>query len=143
MSETEAATKIQAAYRGFQIRQLYPKKKNKSKKSNQEDSSTTAYSNSSIYDKQKDPKLNPQKHMESYEEIENNEKPITSLDPNLAAIRIQALYKGHKVRKDYRLLSNSNKENKEISMNPDQAATKIQAVFKGYKTRKELANVNN
>jgi myosin heavy subunit len=117
--EEKAATKIQAGYRGHRTRkelQLRP--------GNEEDELSQA--------------------TPSHDEELNVDIDLDDPDVEKAATKIQAGFRGHKVRKEIKAANVCERETNEKycmdDADAEKAATKIQAGFRGYKTRKDLKN---
>lgn len=70
--------------------------------------------------------------------------PNSSLSEDDAAVKIQAVYKGYRVRKQLKTRRNKNSQNgsskNENGTIEERSAAKIQAGWKGFKIRKELKN---
>ncbi|XP_069115705.1 neurofilament heavy polypeptide-like [Argopecten irradians] len=126
-----AAVKIQAGFKGYKARKEV--KETKSKTS--EDSAEEATQGETTVTKQEPEEANDDQ---------------ADLDPNAneAATKIQAGYRGHKVRQEVKARRESQqltteKKPEEIDIDLEdpevqKAATKIQAGFRGHKTRKEM-----
>ncbi|XP_047541034.1 sperm surface protein Sp17 [Vanessa atalanta] len=120
-SEAEAATKIQAAFRGHQTRKSISMKANKP---NQE------------------PEPEPTKS-ELEAEFRADDKELCN-----AATKIQASFRGHQARKQTQVETKTKEQQDKEDIekidlaDPDlnKAATKIQASFRGHKVRKDTTN---
>jgi hypothetical protein len=155
----QAATKIQASYKGHQTRKEMKQKKEES----------TLGSKCEVLES-KDEQADSPKEASNPENAKKGEKEevididLNDPDVEMAATKIQAGFKGHQTRKDLKqqkqeaveILSEDceagepektvETEEIEIDLNdPDveQAATKIQAGFKGHQTRKEMKEKKN
>lgn len=144
--EDEAATKIQAGFRGHKTRQDLKKQK--------ENQQVKDAKKSSVNTGKTAPKGGPQMSEEdkaatkiqagfrghkTRKEIAQK-KDEGDKELNQAATKIQANYRGHKTRKELKK-SQPPKENKttsKFSNEEEKAATKIQAGFRGHQTRKQL-----
>ena len=107
----DSASRIQAGYQGYKTRKDYNTRKTFTKKGE------------------------PEKNTDEYEEMQNqqeNEEMQTQRE-NEAAVKLQAGYRGYKVRKDY----NNRRKGQSVEYDKEEkAATKIQAGYRGYKSRK-------
>ncbi|KAF5403242.1 hypothetical protein PHET_03283 [Paragonimus heterotremus] len=126
LNPDRAATKIQAGYRGYRVRKLYHSGDCSIGLPVKRDSSST-YGTAST----------------------NTDDRSTNISPVLAATRIQAGYRGYRVRKELHpenqdVLSNQPDIYSQYpaksreSTEADKAAAKIQASFRGYMTRRAL-----
>ncbi|KAF8563404.1 hypothetical protein P879_01503 [Paragonimus westermani] len=126
LNPDRAATKIQAGYRGYRVRKLYH--------TGDGSTSTPAKQNTSS------PYGTASRAMGDR---------TTGINPVLAATRIQAGYRGYKVRKQlhHERQDDSSNESSSYPQHPvrfqnsteaDRAAAKIQASFRGYMTRRAL-----
>ncbi|XP_063390320.1 uncharacterized protein LOC134675908 isoform X2 [Cydia fagiglandana] len=126
-TEEEAATKIQAAFRGHQTRKSISMKTSKPQQPQQQ---------------QQEPEPT---RAELEAEFRADDKDLCS-----AATKIQASFRGHQARKvtqaekDKELQDLQDKEDIEkidlTDPNLNKAATKIQASFRGHKVRKDVPN---
>lgn len=120
-AEINAATKIQAGFRGYRVRKQILLKQNKAATT----STSTDPSSSTTY---------PIKSKGNGNKIDNdvnnniNYNNPTKIEDK-SATTIQANVRGYLVRKKQKVAA--------------EAATKIQASFRGFKTRKELNSKNN
>ncbi|KAL3888014.1 hypothetical protein ACJMK2_000398 [Sinanodonta woodiana] len=127
--EEEAATKIQAHFKGYKARQEYQVIKTEQKQQQQ---------------KQQQPKQQQPKQKQEDDprkQSQKNKKP--SMDENVAATKIQAGFRGYKTRKELNEKKQVRdekfkKEREETGREENLAATRIQAGYRGYKTRKEI-----
>ncbi|XP_078332740.1 uncharacterized protein LOC111136596 isoform X18 [Crassostrea virginica] len=144
--EDEAATKIQAGFRGHKTRQdLKKQKENQQVKDDKKSSVNTGKTA---------PKGGPQMSEEDKAATKiqagfrghktrkelAQKKDEGDKELNQAATKIQANYRGHKTREELKK-SQPPKENKtttKYSNEEEKAATKIQAGFRGHQTRKRL-----
>ncbi|XP_037875719.1 sperm surface protein Sp17 [Bombyx mori] len=120
-SEEQAATKIQAAFRGHRTRKSMSMKAAKQEPCKPEPVPTKA---------------------ELEAEFKSDDKELCH-----AATKIQASFRGHQARKETQAQKEKEKQDKEdiekIDLtDPDlnKAATKIQASFRGHKVRKDVPN---
>ena len=138
--EDEAATKLQAGYRGYKARKDYNnRRQEQSEKDDKKEEEKAAvkiqagyrgYQTRKAYAAQKEAR----KVVDDLMSVENVD--MNSQRNHDAATKIQAGYKGYRTRKNHA----SVKANKEQEDNQrEAAATRIQAGYKGYKTRKNLA----
>ncbi|KAK3611527.1 hypothetical protein CHS0354_016462 [Potamilus streckersoni] len=123
--EEEAATKIQAHFKGYKARQEYQVIKTEQKQQQRQQQQQQKQ-------KQED---------DQRKQSQKNKKP--SMDENIAATKIQAGFRGYKTRKEINEKKQvrdekSNKERDETGREENLAATHIQAGYRGYKTRKEI-----
>ncbi|XP_067949184.1 doublecortin domain-containing protein 2-like isoform X2 [Watersipora subatra] len=126
----EAATKIQASYRGHQTRKELKKKtviadsKEKStvSKMSKDEAAVKIQANYRGYKVRKNLKNQKQENTQR-KDVSANE-PDEEAKRNAAAVKIQANYRGYKVRKDMK--------------KREAAATTIQAGYRGYRARKEV-----
>lgn len=123
ISAEDAATKIQAGFRGYRVRKQLKENSHKNYTTSPGDENHTQENNENVHN-------NNINHI-----ILTNEKNrlgecpmnvvgVASAEDKSAAIRIQASVRGYLVRKKQKMVSS--------------AATKIQAGFRGFRTRKEL-----
>ena len=144
--EDEAATKIQAGFRGHKTRQDLKKQK--------ENQQVKDAKKSSVNTGKTAPKGGPQMSEEDKAATKiqagfrghktrkelAQKKDEGDKELNQAATKIQANYRGHKTREELKK-SQPPKENKtttKYSNEEEKAATKIQAGFRGHQTRKQL-----
>lgn len=169
IDEHEAATKIQAQFKGYKTRKAYKTGKQQVRQSfdkpNQKEKEIHAatkiqsgyrgyiarknYNNKKKQMKKTDINDNEKENIVAKENAMNdfNDKGVREgkMSQNEAAVAIQAGYKGYKTRKEY-AKKKSKKEKNLVENEADQyksenaAASKIQANFRGYKVRKDFAN---
>ncbi|XP_038217126.1 neuromodulin [Zerene cesonia] len=120
-SEEEAATKIQAVFRGHKTRKSVNMKAAEKPADNQQQEPTKA---------------------ELEAEFRADDKDLCN-----AATKIQASFRGHQARKQTQVEKTKEQQDKEDVENIDltdpelnKAATKIQASFRGHKVRKDTTN---
>lgn len=116
ISEEDAATKIQAGFRGYRVRKQL--KENINSNRNQITNATSHRRNNSVQ------RNNERKSANGY-----MLKSKKSIDEEKCATKIQAGVRGFLVRKKQRLESD--------------AAVKIQAGFRGFRARKQLKNLKD
>ncbi|XP_055322117.1 IQ domain-containing protein N [Sitodiplosis mosellana] len=114
ISEEDAATKIQANFRGYRVRKQLKQSCNGNLASGQSNQRNT--NNATAYRNERLEETNGQRF-----------KSSKSLDKEKCATKIQAGIRGFLVRKKQRLAAD--------------AATKVQSAFRGYRTRKQLKNL--
>ncbi|XP_061399932.1 uncharacterized protein LOC133335638 [Musca vetustissima] len=135
-SAAKAATKIQAVFRGHQVRATMKK--------SETNSAATSSNNTAAAATENEP---TKEELEA--EFDPNDKELCS-----AALKIQATFRGHLTRKlvakdtpedvDIQEITKKVAEELDIDLSDpelNKAATKIQASFRGHKTRKEAQPV--
>eukprot|EP00105_Crassostrea_gigas_P027637 XP_011449042.1 PREDICTED: uncharacterized protein DDB_G0283357 isoform X23 [Crassostrea gigas] len=145
--EDEAATKIQAGFRGHKTRQdLKKQKENQQVKDAKKSSVNTGKTASKGNQKMSEEDLAATKIQAGFRGHQTRkelaQKKVMKEDKELdqAATKIQANYRGHKTRKELKKNQPPKDNNKttKFSNEEEQAATKIQAGFRGHQTRKQL-----
>ena len=123
--ENEAATKIQAGFRGHQTRkEIKDKKQVRDVRNSKEDIAATKIQ--SGFRGHKARKEVAEKKAKRTEQKSEEE---------VAATKIQAGFRGHQERKD---INQKKQARNDQQMQEDKAATKIQAGFRGHQARKEV-----
>lgn len=169
IDEHEAATKIQAQFKGYKTRKAYKTGKQQVRESfdkqaekEKEIHAATKiqngyrgyiarknYNNKKKQMKKTDINDNEKENIIAEENAMNdlNEKGVREgkMSQNEAAVAIQAGYKGYKTRKEYSTKKSQREKNlveneADQFKNENAAASKIQANFRGYKVRKDFAN---
>lgn len=152
--EDEAATKIQAGFRGHKTRQdLKKQKENQQVKDAKKSSVNTGKTASNRNQKTSEEDIaatkiqagfrghQTRKELAQKKAIKEDKKAMKE-DKELdqAATKIQANYRGHKTRKELKKNQPPKDNNKttKYSSEEEQAATKIQAGFRGHQTRRQL-----
>ena len=164
MNEDEAASKIQASFKGYKTRkEMNVKKqqvrddidkreqnKHESEAATKIQSSFRGYKTRKEYKRKQDTKAEVEVEAVKGTDINDNEKKtdgekVDEKAKEDAATTIQSNYRGYKSRKSIQEIRDAKAKSEEIVKNDtkqvseDEAATRIQAGFKGYKTRKNLA----
>ncbi|WAR16130.1 ASPM-like protein [Mya arenaria] len=150
MNEDEAATKIQASFKGYKTRKEMNVKKQQVRDSDElgrqeKVAATKIQSNYRGYKVRKD--YNKRKNMRNAEtkqetDINANEKKDDDKDTADAAVKIQSSYRGYRTRKELKGKKTNQAETEKDSSkkySDDEAAIKIQAGYRGYKTRKDYS----
>ncbi|XP_065940040.1 cylicin-1 isoform X17 [Magallana gigas] len=145
--EDEAATKIQAGFRGHKTRQDLKKQKENqqvkdAKKSSVNTGKTASKGNQKMSEEDKAATKIQAGFRGHQTRKELAQKKVMKEDKELdqAATKIQANFRGHKTRKELKKNQPPKDNNKttKFSNEEEQAATKIQAGFRGHQTRKQL-----
>lgn len=152
--EDEAATKIQAGFRGHKTRQdLKKQKENQQVKDAKKSSVNTGKTASKRNQKTSEEDIAATKIQAGFrghqtrkelaqKKAMKEDKKAMKEDKELdqAATKIQANYRGHKTRKELKKNQPPKDNNKttKYSSEEEQAATKIQAGFRGHQTRRQL-----
>lgn len=152
-NHNNAATQIQAYFRGYKTRKALKSGPIRNyvqlKKTNKHNTFGSVYSTmngayplltysifDSNYNLQNEHNRNLIKNVQSNQnEIYHN---LNRHDPNLAAVKIQATYRGFKTRENLRHKYKS--KIVPIYDDPNLAAIRIQAIYRGYRTRRYLLN---
>lgn len=121
IAEEDAATKIQAGFRGYRVRKQLKENINNGPARNQVNSSNYHRNNSNSNQRNKELRSSNGNYIKSTKSIEIEEEKC--------ATKIQAGVRGFLVRKKQKLAAN--------------AATKIQAGFRGFRARKQLKTVQD
>lgn len=168
MNEDEAASKIQASFKGYKTRKDLNVKKQQvrddidrqEREKEEREAAVTIQSSFKGYKARKEfNEMRDRKKVEIEAEpvktdINDNEKGTDDKARAEAAVKIQSSYRGYKTRKEYHGMKQKKAANDKSkidnetdtdqsnskTLSEDEAASRIQAGFKGYKTRKELTN---
>ncbi|XP_061173101.1 uncharacterized protein DDB_G0284459-like isoform X1 [Saccostrea echinata] len=143
MKEDEAATKIQAGFRGHKTRQELKKQQgNQQVKDAKNSSVNTGKTTSKRGQKQSEEDKAATKIQAGFRghktRKELAEKKAEEEELNHAATKIQANYRGHKTREELKKNQAPATKTNQYNEEEEKAATKIQAGFRGHQTRKQL-----
>lgn len=116
ISEEDAATRIQAQFRGYRVRKQLKQNCNGNLASGQSNQRSINTNNATSYRNERFEEKNGQRF-----------KSSKSLDKEKCATKIQAGFRGFLVRKKQRVAAD--------------ASVKIQACFRGFRARKQLKNL--